>query len=93
MDPDPSRVRYREKIKTVEAEQFLPQNRPWPKGVVSLERPFGYYFQGVTGCGPLYPVFSGDWIVTDSDGYRYHCSEEHFTAIHEKYELLSQGEK
>ena len=67
-------MKFRSKPRVVEAEQFWPEVKPWPKGV-------DYDVCGGVPCHPHVhtmhggqgvPVEAGDWIVAEPDGEHYY---------------------
>jgi hypothetical protein len=76
-------TKYRKKPVVVEAEQFWPEQKPWPEGVE--QHGFGFWLKTVEGWY-VADVACGDWIVDDPrDGLRVYKSGE-FEAICEKVE-------
>lgn len=83
---------YRKRV-LVGAEQFWPDDKPWPDGVTE----FGYQW-GVRDedCHRLYSVRSevgsvlggnlkpGDWVVTNPNGQRYAVPDAVFRATYEE---------
>ncbi len=80
-------AKFKSKVVEVMAEQFFPEKGPWPKGVMRGG------FEGRNNKpthwvenrdGKVCEVFSGDWIVAESNGHGYYpVSDE---AFKEKYE-------
>jgi len=82
--------KFRKKPVVIEAEQFFPDKRPYPKGVCNTP-------DGICGCvllggdtGPhihtlegLMHVGPGDWIITAVKGERYPCKPDIFAATYE----------
>lgn len=81
-------LKYRRKPEVVDAEQFWPNEKPWPEGVKAdvvnpkFARPF------VTVFGQPIPVHSGDWVLTNAKGERCVRESDVFQATYE----LVQGE-
>ena len=80
--------KYRRKPVDVEAEQFHPNNKPWPKGVREIKPSWKakpdasvrYSFIGTGACA----IRPGDWVVTNQTGERYVVSEESFPKTYEE---------
>lgn len=69
---------FREKPKKIEAEQFLLDKKPWPKGVERYETgPYEYLLDGHLILNP------GDWIITTSQGGHSVCEATEFEAAYE----------
>lgn len=79
---------YRKKPVVVEAEQFWPEKKPWPKGVSKGT--------GCMGEGNIYTTYvttiheqqtrvvAGDWIIIEPDGsHAYPCKPDIFEATYE----------
>ena len=71
---------YRKKPVVVEAEQYWPLKKPWPKGVfrIGWGRP-----KIKTLEGDLY-VTPGDWIITGIKGGLYPCKPDIFEATYDE---------
>jgi len=85
-------ARYRKKPIVIEAEQFDPQRRPWPDGVIewpldgSQPRDMSWgYIETLEG---RMHVIAGDWIITGVKGEKYPCKADIFAAT---YESLGGG--
>ncbi len=82
-------MKYRKKPLVVEAEQFLLDDTPWPKGVyrsgTDKSAPGRAHYH-VDTLGEAMPVDPGDWIITESEGGRYACSERLFKLTYEEAE-------
>lgn len=79
-------ARYRKKPVVVEAEQFWPEKKPWPKGVVRADWPFSggeNNFGLKVDDGNWVLLHPGDWIVTKSHGEQERCFSESFAATYE----------
>jgi hypothetical protein len=82
-------AKYRKKPVVIEAEQFFPENEPWPAGVVaiglSLEEGGGakQNYQIQTLEGP-FVVTPGDWIITGVKGEKYPCKPDIFEATYDE---------
>jgi hypothetical protein len=75
--------KYRKKPIVIEAEQFLPENEPWPEGVIDLRNEVvqeGWAIQTLEG---MFVVIPGDWIITGIKGERYPCRQDIFEATYE----------
>lgn len=88
-------MKFRKKPIVIEAEQFIPSNRPWPRGVYlagsdphdplaarDAKKPHNtpYVFDMPEGRLFLKP---GDWIITGVKGERYPCPQDVFEASYE----------
>ncbi len=82
-------AKFRRKPVVVDAEQFHPDQKPWPVGVMERtssgrsdftpkERTFG--FNGVNYGAKIRP---GDWVVTNQTGERYIVLQDHFFDVFE----------
>lgn len=74
-------MKFRKKPVIVEATQFFPNKKPWPKGV-SYGRN-GFEIQTLEG---IYCVTPGDWIITGVKGEYYPCKSDIFELTYEKVE-------
>lgn len=72
-------VKYR-KTQHVEAEQFFPDQQPWPKGVIEEG---GYFVDTLEGRLRVSP---GDWIVTGARGERHPVKPDIFRETYEPVE-------
>jgi len=78
-------MKYVKRPVVIDAEQFFPNQKPWPNGV---------YERTVTGCPSYrintfegeYVVSPGDWIITGVKGERYPCKPDIFEMTYEKVE-------
>jgi hypothetical protein len=78
-------MKYRKKPVVVEAEQFFPDEAPWPKGVCQhLPEPNPSYLMQTLE-GP-FSVKEGDWIITGVRGEKYPCKPDIFEATYERVE-------
>ena len=73
----------------IQAEQFFPEERPWPEGVHEQrcryrdpESEWIVTYLLNTPSGPAV-LSSGDWIVTAPDGTREVCRAESFAQLYE----------
>ena|ERR1700676_615592 len=81
----------------VEAEQFLPQNRPWPgyvhpwseKGVQPRDMSWGY----IERPGGDIHVMAGDWILVNAQGYVFTCSDDLFRVLYKLAPISTTGNK
>lgn len=86
--------RFRTRSLVLEAEQFLPDMKPWPKGVRERwasctfsayddhecnDRLLGYEMQTLEGVAAVLP---GAWIITGIKGERYPCAPDIFAATY-----------
>ena len=69
--------KFRRKPIVVEAEQFFPERKPWPKRVKGAE---GYAVWIETPEGVL-DVSPGDWII---QGEKYPCKPDIFEQLYEE---------
>lgn len=81
-------AKYRKKPVVIEAEQFFPDVRPWPEGVVEKDdgpRNFTtiYWIDTLEGGHVVSP---GDYIITGVQGERYPCKPDIFEATYESAE-------
>ena len=76
-------ARFRKKPIEVEAEQFWPDKKPWPRGVEKRwPKPWvkGYWIETLEG---WYEVSPGNWIITGIKGEKYPCGDDVFRATYE----------
>jgi len=78
-------MRYRKKPVVVEAEQFWPEEQPWPAGVEATDgadgrSTTGYLIDTLEG---RHDVTPGDFIITGVAGERYPCKPQIFEATYE----------
>ena len=88
-------AKFRKKPVVIEAEQFLPTNKPWPDGVEQFTREmheladgtrnqwYGWRIKTLEGIGEVTP---GDWIITGVQGEKYPCKPDIFDATYEPVE-------
>lgn len=83
----------------IEAEQFWPDKKPWPRGVVEkLSRFDGEDYHGGYRIRTRYSgwlsVSPGDWIVKSEDGTPYPCKSDIFEKNYEPIvdELIKEAE-
>ena len=86
-------AKYRKKSVVIEAEQFDPEVKPWPEGVVAaklqhnLPRDRNYWPVGAPVIHTLegtHHVSSSDWIITGIKGEKYPCKHDIFEQTYEK---------
>jgi hypothetical protein len=84
-------VKYRKKPVVIEAEQFDPEQKPWPScvnpwpdgyGVTPRDMSWGYI---ETLEGRMH-VLAGDWIITGVKGEQYPCKPDIFRLTYEAVE-------
>ena len=83
--------KYMRKAVVVEAEQFMPNVFPWPKGVNdttghwSNRKKSGKKFFGFTdNKGYAATINPGDWVVTNQIGERYIVQPDVFFTVYEE---------
>jgi hypothetical protein len=76
-------VKFRKKPLVVEAEQFWPEKKAWPKGVVRGATNGNYIIRTLEGPHIVSP---GDWIVAGVKGERYPVKPDIFEATYERVE-------
>lgn len=78
-------AKYRKKPIVVEAEQFWPNEKPWPDGVYKHpyreEGSTGYRINTLEGHHDVTP---GDWIIIGVEGERYPCKPVIFLKTYEE---------
>ncbi|KKL57257.1 hypothetical protein LCGC14_2237220 [marine sediment metagenome] len=87
-------MKFRKKPVVVEAGQFLPDVRPWPKGVQRREifddhgEVINVIFSIVTiHSGQSVDLEPGDWVLLEPDGRHYYpCKPEIFEKTYERVE-------
>ena len=72
--------KWRKKPVVIEAEQFFPDKRPWPEGV--LKNSMTGHWEIITLEGRL-QVSPGDWIVTGIKGEKYAVKPDIFEKTYE----------
>lgn len=72
--------KYREKT-TVDAEQFWPDKRPWPEGVVEAANG-NYRISTIHG---MMDISAGWWVIRDAGGHRSICLSSYFEKMYEPY--------
>jgi len=73
------KVKVRKRPVVVEAEQFFPDQKPWPEGVARCRE--GWHIKTLEGRGLVSP---GDWIITGVQGEKYHCKPNIFDATYDE---------
>ena len=86
-------MKFRKKPVVIEAEQFFPNQSPWPDGVLEEVRPADYESQRrgfdtvtryvVKTLEGEHIASPGDWIITGVKGERYPCKPDIFAATYE----------
>ena len=82
-------MKFRRKPVTVEAEQFFPEKKPWPRGIqirlphwanksLNPQPTYGFLADGYTA-----KVEPGDWVVTNQTGERYMVRQALFSQTYE----------
>jgi hypothetical protein len=79
-------MKYRKKPIVIEAEQFFPEQMPWPDGVYSSSTPGNTKSYVVCTLEGNMNVTPGDWIITGVKGERYPCKPDIFDMTYEKVE-------
>jgi len=76
-------AKYRKKPVVIEAEQFFPNEKPWPVGVIDVKNEVvesGWMIETLEG---YHVVSPGDWIITGVKGERYPCKPDIFNETYE----------
>ena len=77
-------MKFRKKPIVIEAEQFDPDNKPWPDGVYEIEMhgflDWGFRIKTLEG---IMRVTPDDWIITGIKGERYPCKPDIFEETYE----------
>ena len=76
-------AKFRKKPVVVEAEQFSPDQFPWPEGVYRLGQVGSGEYGMLTLEGP-YSVTPGDWIITGVKGEKYPCKPDIFQMTYDQ---------
>jgi hypothetical protein len=80
-------MKYRKKPVVIEAEQFIPEHKPWPDGVQSdASSPTGYGIFTLENTALKHEVTPGDWIVTGVVGEKYPCKDSVFRSTYDPVE-------
>jgi len=93
-------MKYRKKPIVIDAEQFFPDKKPWPKGVENgpcycgglaqdgeqceIHKPRGARYYIIRTLEGQIRVTLGDWIITGIKGERYPCKPDIFEATYEE---------
>lgn len=79
--------RFRKVPVVIPADQFLPDQTPWPEGVeTDVRSPTGYSIGTLESTAQGHEVTPGDWIITGTAGERYPCKPDIFARIYEQVE-------
>ncbi len=84
-------MKFQSKPRVIEAEQYWPDKKPWPKGVEN-HRPHGGYYAHVHTMhdNQVVLVRGGDWIVAEPDGVHFYpVQDDVFKANYEPAKELS----
>lgn len=77
-------MKFRKRPVVIDAEQFWPQNTPWPEGVRGGNRIAGevtpWWCNTLEGAHQVTP---GDWIITGVKGEKYPCKPDIFALTYE----------
>jgi len=78
-------MKFRKKPVVVDADQFNPDQKPWPDGVVSDKEKSktGFFIETLEGHGEVTP---GDWIVTGVEGEKYSVKPDIFDKTYEPFD-------
>lgn len=84
-------MKFRKKPVVIEAEQFIPERKPWPTGVYGVRNggrrddddPDYWQVDTLEGSHVASP---GDWIITGIKGERYPCKPDIFAATYDRVE-------
>jgi len=77
-------MKYRRRPTIVEAEQFFPDRRPHPVGVLDHGADdTGRHVYTVATANGRVAVVAGDWILTDVTGIPYPCKPDVFSATYD----------
>ena len=82
-DAPPGPGRFRRRTKCVSAEQFFPDQKPWPTDVSKGDRVPWHVV--TTLSGPI-RIDPGDWIITHDDGLRFRVAADLFPKMYEPVE-------
>ena len=74
---------FRKRPILVEAEQFFPDRKPWPEGVIDLKNEAIEEGWGIQTLEGMMLVTPGDWIITGIAGEIYPCKPDIFEATYE----------
>ncbi len=71
--------KFRKKPVVIEAEQFWPDNLPWPDGVIPNDPSKSVNTKGaIKTLEGWLTVSPGDWIITGVNGEKYPCKPDIF---------------
>lgn len=73
--------KFRKKPIVINAEQFFPDKKPWPEGVMVGPSSQGTWC--VSTLEGVHVVTPGDWIITGIEGERYACKPDIFERTYE----------
>ena len=80
-------MKYHNKPVEIDAEQFDPQQQPWPAYIVPWPengaRPRDMSFGYIETREVRMHVKAGDWIITDASGSHYPIREDVFHILYE----------
>lgn len=81
-------AKFRKKPVVIEAEQFFPYKKPWPKGVVGVlkKAPPGDCYYCIETLEGDHIVSEGDWIITGVQGEKYPCKPDIFDQTYDPVE-------
>lgn len=80
-------MKFRKKPVIIEAEQFLPDKKPWPKGIIhEFDVMHNRQLFHVATLEGIHMVSPGDWIITGIKGEKYPCKPDIFELTYEKIE-------
>ena len=77
-------MKYRKKPVVIEAKQFFPKKKPWPRGVKQGEDRLGRVIYSIETLKGEHFVSPGDFIITGVKGERYACKPDIFEMTYEK---------
>ena len=78
-------AKFRKLPVVIDAEQFVPDQTPWPVGVEEdLSSPTGFGIFTLEHTVRAHEVTPGDWIITGVQGERYACKPDIFEATYER---------
>lgn len=80
--------KFRKKPVVIEAEQFWPNNEPWPDGVCrNVVSSTGFAIHTLEGSHEVTP---GDFIITGIKGEKYACKPDIFAATYDPIEVCCE---
>lgn len=87
-------MKYRKKPIEITAQQFWPQQTPWPDGVVEKRLPKKHFWQadpepiyGIETLEGFMEAKPGDFIITGVTGEKYPCKADIFAATYEQADI------